>query len=66
MAKKWDVYVVCGEASAVLLVLGDNIAAAKAAALKRCEEDRHNIAWEGGVLGETVWVDQVVYQGRDQ
>lgn len=46
MAKRWDVYVVCGEASAVLLVLGDNIAAAKAAALKRCEEDRQNIAWE--------------------
>lgn len=63
--KKWDVYVVCGEASAVLLVLGDTIAAAKEAALKRCETDRQNICWEGGELGEEVWVEQVVYQGRD-
>jgi len=63
--KKWDVYVVCGEASAVLLVLGKTIADAKDAALKRCEEDRRNIAWEGGELGEEVWVEQVIYQGRD-
>lgn len=65
MAKRWDVYVVCGEASAVLLVLGDTIAAAKEAALKRCREDRQNIAWEGGELGVEVEVEQVVYQGRD-
>lgn len=55
---QWQVSVVCGEASAVLLVPGDDSAAATQAALSRCTSEQ--IAWEGGDLGEEVWVEQVV------